>query len=429
VDGTLTSYRAALDYLFARTGGGFKFGLERMEALLAALQMPQRHYASVHIAGTNGKGSSAAIAEALLRAKGLRVGKYTSPHLVDFGERILVDGRPIPPAAVADFVERWTPLVEEVGATFFEATTAMAFDWFARSEADVAIVEVGLGGRLDATNVVHPRAAGVTSIGYDHTEYLGTTLEQIAAEKAGVFKPDVPAVIGESDPEIAALLAERARAAGASDVVIVAEDLPLTDVRVGPRGTTFSLAADGECRRLRTSLAGPHQARNVAFAVALLRAAGGEFATQLDAVAAVLPGIRVPGRFQRVGSFIFDVAHNASGAEVLADTLAAVAPRRPVVAVFCVLRDKDWRGMVGHLAPHVDRFLLTEAPTVPASRAWDVDEVAAFLASSGIEADAVPSFDETLARARQLGKTVLVTGSFHTVGDAMTRLQVSPLAG
>jgi dihydrofolate synthase / folylpolyglutamate synthase len=429
VDGTLTSYRAALDYLFARTGGGFKFGLERIEALLAALRMPQRHYASVHIAGTNGKGSSAAIAEALLRAKGLRVGKYTSPHLVDFGERILVDGRPIPPAAVADFVERWTPLVEEVGATFFEATTAMAFDWFARTEADVAIIEVGLGGRLDATNVLHPRAAGVTSIGYDHMEYLGTTLEQIAAEKAGVFKPDVPAVIGESDPEIATLLAERAHAAGASDIVVVAEQLPPSDVRVSPRGTTFSLAADGERRRLRTSLAGPHQARNVAFAVALLRAAGGEFATRLDAVATVLPGIRVPGRFQRVGSVIFDVAHNASGAEVLADTLAAVAPRRPVVAVFCVLRDKDWRGMVGHLAPHVDRFVLTEAPTVPASRAWDVDEVAAFLASGGIEADAVPSFDEALARARQLGKTVLVTGSFHTVGDAMTRLQVSPLAG
>jgi dihydrofolate synthase/folylpolyglutamate synthase len=429
LDGTLTSYRAALDYLFARTGGGFKFGLERVEALLVALRNPHRRYASVHIAGTNGKGSSAAIAEGLLRAKGLRVGKYTSPHLVDFGERILVDGRPIPPAAVADFVEHWTPLVEDVGATFFEATTAMALDWFARCEADVAIVEAGLGGRLDATNVILPRVAGVTSIGYDHTEYLGNTLEAIAVEKAGVFKPDVPAVIGESDPEIAALLAERARAAGASDIVVVAEDLPPCDIRVGARGTTFSLAAEGEHRRMRTSLAGPHQARNVAFTVALMQAAGGEFAIRLADVASVLPSIRVPGRFQRVGSFIFDVAHNASGAEVLADTLAAVAPRRPVVALFCVLRDKDWRGMVGHLASDVDRFVLTEAPTVPTSRAWDVHEAAAFLASRGIEADVVPPFDVALAHARKIGKTVLVTGSFHTVGDAMARLQVSPLAG
>ena len=429
MDSTLTSYRAALDYLFARTGGGFKFGLERMEALLAALRTPQRHFASLHIAGTNGKGSSAAIAEALLRAKGLHVGKYTSPHLVDFGERIVVDGRPIPPAAVADFVERWTPLVEEVGATFFEATTAMALDWFARSETDVAIVEVGLGGRLDATNVILPRAAGVTSIGYDHTEYLGTTLEAIAIEKAGIFKPDVPAVIGESDPEIASLLAERARAAGASDVVVVGEELPPVDIRVGRRGTRFTLEQRGERRQMQTTLAGPHQAQNVAFTVTLLQAAGGEFATDLGDVAAVLPGIRVPGRFQRVGSFIFDVAHNESGASVLADTLAAVTPRPPVVAVFCVLRDKDWRGMIAQLAPHVGRFVLTDAPTVPASRAWDVDEVAAFLAGTGIEAEVIRSFDQALAQARKLGKTVLVTGSFHTVGDAMARLQVSPLAG
>ena len=429
MDGTLTSYRAALDYLFARTGGGFKFGLERMGALLAALREPQQRFASIHIAGTNGKGSSAAIAEAVLRAKGLRVGKYTSPHLVDFGERIVVDGRPMPAAAVADFVERWTPLVEQVGATFFEATTAMAFDWFARAETDVAVVEVGLGGRLDATNVLVPRAAGVTSIGYDHTEYLGTTLEEIAAEKAGVFKPNVPAVIGETDARIAALLAERARAAGASSVVTVAEDVHPADIRVGARGTSFSLTVGGEHRRMHMALAGAHQAWNAAFTVALLRAAGGEFTTTLDAVGAVLPTVRVPGRFQRVNSFIFDVAHNAGGAEVLAETLAAVIPRRPVVALFCVLRDKDWRGMVGQLAPHVDRFVLTDAPTVPASRAWDLGEVAAFLSGRGIAADAVPVFDDALARARMIGKTVLVTGSFHTVGDAMARLQVSPLAG
>jgi dihydrofolate synthase / folylpolyglutamate synthase len=335
----------------------------------------------------------------------------------------------MPPAAVADFVERWTPLIEEVGATFFEATTAMAFDWFARSDADVAIIEVGLGGRLDATNVLWPRAAGVTSIGYDHMEHLGDTLEAIAREKAGIFKREVPAVIGESDPAISALLAEQAAAAGASDVVVVADDLPPTAVQIDTRGTVFTLEADGERQRLRTTLAGPHQARNIAFTVALLRAAGGEFSVGLDMVASVLPRVRVPGRFQRIGPFIFDVAHNASGAEVLADTLAAVGPRRPIVALLCVLRDKDWRGIIRHLAPHVDRFVVTEAPTVPASRAWDIAEVQAFLAGVGIPVAIVPPFDDALSRARKLGKTVLVTGSFHTVGDAMARLQVSPFAG
>ena len=429
MDGTLTTYRAALDYLFARTGGGVKFGLERTEALLTALRSPQRRFASLHIAGTNGKGSSAAVAEAVLRAKGLRVGKFTSPHLVDFRERMVVDGRPIPATVITEFVERWTPLVEEVGATFFEATTAMAFDWFKRSEADVAVIEAGLGGRLDATNVIAPRAAGVTSIGFDHTEYLGNTLEQIAGEKAGIFKRDVPAVVGESAPEIADLLARCARAAGASDVIVVRDDLPPTDVHVGSHGTTFLLEIDGERQQMRTSLLGAHQARNVAFAAALLRAAGGECAARLSDVAAVLPSVRVPGRFQRAGAYIFDVAHNASGAEVLADTLAAVAPRRPIAVLFCALRDKDWRTMIRQLASHVDHFVLTDTPTAPASRAWDLDDVTSFAADARIDAEAVPRFDDALARARALGQTVLVTGSFHTVGDAMARLQVSPFVG
>jgi dihydrofolate synthase / folylpolyglutamate synthase len=427
VDGTLTSYRAALDYLFARTGGAFKFGLERTEALLAALDAPERRFACLHIAGTNGKGSSAAVAEALLRSRGFRVAKYTSPHLVDFRERIVVDGHPIPASAVTEFVERWTPLIEEVGATFFEATTAMAFDWFSRSSADVAVVEAGLGGRLDATNVLSARAAGVTSIGYDHTEFLGDTLEQIAAEKAGIFKPGVPAVIGEPDARIATFLAARARAAGASDVVLVRERFPTADVNVDAEGTTFVLEVRGERRKLRTGLVGSHQARNVAFAVALLQSAGGRLAPHLSDVEQVLPHVIVPGRFHRFGRFIFDVAHNAHGAEVLAKTLASVAPRRPLAAVFCVLKDKDWPAMTRHLAPHVDRFVLTAAPSAPPGRAWDLEEAAAVLANTGLQTDVQPDFDQALADAEIIAETILVTGSFHTVGDAMARLQVSPV--
>jgi dihydrofolate synthase/folylpolyglutamate synthase len=429
VDGTLTSYRAALDYLFARTGGAFKFGLERTESLLAALDAPQSRFASVHIAGTNGKGSSAAVAEALLRARGLRVAKYTSPHLVDFRERIVVDGRPMPASEVTEFVERWTPVIEALGATFFEATTAMAFDWFARCGADVAVIEAGLGGRLDATNVILPRAAGVTSIGYDHTEYLGETLEEIATEKAGIFKRGVPAVIGDTDPRTASFLAERARAAGAGVVVVVRDEYRASDIRVDGSGTTFALDVRGDRQRLRTRLIGPHQADNVAFAVALLQSAAGELAPRLADVARVLPDVTVPGRFQRLGRFIFDVAHNAHGAEVLGRTLAAVAPPRPVVAVFCVLKDKDWPAMIGHLAPHVDRFVLTEAPSAPPGRAWDLREAAALLADTKLPADLESDFDRALARAERLGATILVTGSFHTVGDAMARLQVSPVPG
>jgi dihydrofolate synthase/folylpolyglutamate synthase len=429
VDSTLTSYRAALDYLFARTGGGFKFGLERTEALLSALRSPQRSFASLHIAGTNGKGSTAAVAEAVLRSKGLRVGKFTSPHLVDFRERMVVDGRPIPAAEIMEFVDRWTPLVEDLGATFFEATTALAFDWFGRSKADVAVIEAGLGGRLDSTNVITPRAAGVTSIGFDHTEYLGNTLEEIAWEKAGIFKQGVPAVIGEIEPTIAHLLAEHARAARASEVIVVPDAMPPRDVRVGPHGTSFVVEWEGERQEMVTSLVGAHQARNAACATALLRAAGGELSATLADVAKVLPQVRIAGRFHRSGPYIFDVAHNASGADVLAHTLAAVRPAAPTAVLFCALRDKDWKAMVIRLAPHVDHFVMTATPTAPASRAWDLDDVMSFCDANGVDAEAVANFDEALVRVRQRARTVLVTGSFHTVGDAMARLQVSPLAG
>lgn len=414
--------RDALDALFARTGGTFRFGLERMERLLAALGDPHRALPVLHVAGTNGKGSTVATAEALLRARGLRVARYTSPHLVEFNERIVVDGEPIPGDAVGDFLERWMPQIEALGATFFEATTAMAFDWIARSGADAAVIETGLGGRLDATNVVRPLAAGVTSIGYDHMEYLGDTLEKIAAEKAGIFKPGVPAVIGETDPRLAALLAGHARDRGASRVVLAASEWGVSDVVVDAEGTAFTLTHEGRPRRLRTALVGEHQARNAAVALALLDAAGGVFAEAARAPAAGLAAVTLPGRFDRRGRFLFDVAHNADGVAVLVRSLRAVTPARPVVAVVCILRDKEWPAMLRRLGEVVDHFVFTDAPTAPASRAWSLAEATRFAEGAGLSHEAVADFDLALERAGARGATVLVTGSFHTVGDAMARL-------
>jgi dihydrofolate synthase/folylpolyglutamate synthase len=421
-------YARALDYLFARTTGPFKFGLDRTIALLDALGNPQRDFPALHIAGTNGKGSSVATAEAILRAKGLRVGAYTSPHLVDFRERIVVDGQYIPERDVVDFVERWTPTVEKIGATFFEATTALAFAHFAAREVDIALIETGLGGRLDSTNVIDPVAAGVTTIDYDHTEYLGDTLEKIAAEKAGIYKPGRPAVIGEHDASLRAVLADHARKAGANPIRVVADECAIDDLSVGPSGTSFTLDALGSRARLQTPLPGRHQAQNVAFALTLLDAAGPAFASTLAEAAGALGSIRIAGRFQRSGKYIFDVAHNPEGAEVLARTLEAVQPQMPIVALFSVLADKDWRQMLRTLSGAVSRFVLTTAPTAPANRAWDLDEVARFAAGESIAVESISDFDDALARAASLGATTLVTGSFHTVGDAMARLQLSPLS-
>jgi dihydrofolate synthase / folylpolyglutamate synthase len=429
VDVALSDYRAALDYLFARTTGAFKFGLDRTRALLSEMGDPHLAVPTLHIAGTNGKGSSVATADALLCAKGLRVARYTSPHLVDFRERIVVAGVPISEHDVVTFIDRWTPTIERIEASFFEATTAMAFLHFATERADVALVETGLGGRLDSTNVVHPRAAGVTSIGYDHMEYLGTTLQAIAREKAGIFKRGTPAVIGEPSAEVAGWLADDARGAGASAVRLVRDETRIDDVVVDGEGTTFTLEAMGDRTTIRTPLPGRHQATNFAFTLLLLDAAGPPYATSVAEAARTAPSITLPGRFQRLGRWIFDVAHNADGARTLATTLASVDGGARVAVLLCVLADKDWRAMMEALRPIASRFILTDAPSAPASRRWSLDEASRHAATLGVEVAQIADFDEALAEAASRDEDTLVTGSFHTVGDAMARLQASPLTG
>jgi dihydrofolate synthase/folylpolyglutamate synthase len=305
----------------------------------------------------------------------------------------------------------------------------MAFDWFARCQVDVAVIETGLGGRLDSTNVVRPVSAGVTAIGIDHVEYLGTTRESIAFEKAGIFKAGAAAVIGEPDPSIADLLEQHAREHGASPIARVWRDAPPTQIAVTEEGTTFDVRLGVEVARLKTPLAGAHQASNTVTALLMLSGAGPPWAVTLGESAQALERVRLPGRFHREGQFIFDVAHNPDGAAVLAATVRAVGVPRPVAALLTVLTDKDWRGVMGALAPVVEVFVLTSAPTAPTSRAWNADEALAYATSRGWHAVLERDFDRAISTASSLAATVLVTGSFHTVGDAMARLQVDPLAG
>ena len=399
-----------------------------MAALLAALGNPQQRYPVFHVAGTNGKGSTVATLDALLRGAGLRVGRYTSPHLVDFSERIVVNGRPMSHVDIATWLNTHDALLHELGTTFFEATTAMALAHFVDAQVDVAIVEVGLGGRLDATNLVYPLAAGVTQIGYDHLEYLGTTLEQIAAEKAGIFKAGAPAVIGETRPEIADVLVARAEAIGARVVLATGRDWQVNDITLSAGGTTFTRHQQGTTRRFTTPLVGEFQAHNTCVALAMLEAAGGAWATIAAGADAGLKDVRIAGRFHHTGRWLFDVAHNADGAATVVANMRAIGLPHPVVAVVTVLRDKDWRGILRAVATVADRVVITMAPTAPVSRAWDLSEVQAWADGTGIPVARVDDFDAALRAAEASGATVLVTGSFHTVGDAMERLQVDPLA-
>lgn len=427
--GASDDYQRALRALFARTTGVWRLGLERVGEFLRRSGDPHRTYPVFHVAGTNGKGSVVTTLDALLRHAGYRVGRYTSPHLVDFRERIVVDGVPMPPSEIVRWLDEKAPLVEELGATFFEVTTAMAFDWFARAGVDVAVIEVGLGGRLDATNVVSPVCAGVTSIGIDHQEFLGDTLTQVALEKAGIYKPGAAAVVGDAQLLVSETLRQAALGAGASPVIAAGQDWTVSDVSVAADGTRFTLhGLFEEPRRLHTALVGTYQAENASTALAMLHAAGEPWAGALRAVDDVLPTIRLAGRFQRVGNWIFDVAHNPDGAHTIGQTLALAPVPRPLLALVTVLRDKDWRGILRELAPAVDGFVISDSPTAPASRRWDANEAAEYARTLGRPVYLSPDFDAAMALAVREAATVLATGSFHTVGDVMERLPVDPLA-
>ena len=428
MDDVLTSYGEAIRALFARTTGGIKPGLERTEALLAKIGSPHRQLAAIHVAGTNGKGSVVATCEALLRAKGFKVGKYTSPHLIDFRERITVNGQPISEADVLSFLEEWMPAAESLGATFFEVTTVLAFDWLAKQNVDFCVIETGLGGRLDSTNVLQPRVATVTSIGLDHTDLLGDTLEAIAGEKAGIFKALAPAVIGEASPEIRDLLERRAGEAGALPVVLLDREYAIQNVKVTTRGTSFSLTHNGERHRVTTPLLGAYQARNAATAIATIAALGDEYLPAPSQISRALAKLFLPGRFERRGRIVFDVAHNPAGARTVARTIADLNLARPRTALIAVLSDKDWRGIIEELVPAIDRFVFTTAPSAPADRKWNPEDARAFAETQGLDAENQPNLDAALASARRGRGTLLVTGSFHTVGDVMSRLHVSPFA-
>lgn len=397
-------YRAALDYLFPRTSQ-IKFGLETTHYLLEVVGNPHRQFEAVHIGGTNGKGSTATLVAEALRAAGHRVGLYTSPHLVSFRERVLVDGIPISPDAVTAWIDHLRPAIESHGATFFEATTALAFADFAARGVTIAVVEVGLGGRLDSTNVLTPLVSAVTHIAIDHQKYLGETLTEIAAEKAGIAKPGVPFVIGEPDPGLAALLESAGRRVTANrdyQPVMVSADQRWD----GPLG-----------------LLGSHQRRNAAVAAAILGQLPRGLRPTTSECAAGFARARMPGRIDRQGKWLFDVAHNPDGMRTLVAALEELKVAGPVHAVVSILGDKAWPEMLVELDRGIDLGILTIAPSAD-SRRWELSWLERWLADpdrprARAKWRLVPDFTEALGVAEQGAGTILVTGSFHTVGDVM----------
>ena len=421
-----------MDALFPGVPTAVDWGLDRMWAALTELGEPHRRYRTLHVGGTNGKGSVASAWASVLRHQGDRAGLYTSPHLCSFRERIMIDGAPVPAPRLLAAAEPLRPLARELGMSFFEASTLLALVVFAEEGVDTACIEVGLGGRLDATNVIEPEVTAITNVALDHQEYLGGSLEEIAAEKAGIIKPGVPVVTAEGRPGVLSVLEDRAARVGAP-LHRIEPWRDIAELRLGHRGTRFSLrTAGGDCLDLETPLPGAHQAANAALAVRALQLL--PRSPSPDAMRAGVASVRWPGRGQvhRAGDlhYIFDVAHNRAAVGALARVLADLAPPRPLIVLAGILGDKDWSRMLPPLVDLADRVVFTIPASAPPERNWDPRAVASEV-GDGVPIQVVDEVAAAVDRATAMAGngTVVVTGSCHTVGDALQILGVSPFGG
>ncbi|MGH7256539.1 MAG: bifunctional folylpolyglutamate synthase/dihydrofolate synthase [Nitrospirales bacterium] len=430
------SYQSCLEYLYGLQKYGIKLGLENIRTLLARLDHPHDRYPALHIGGTNGKGSTAAMAAAMLQAAGLRVGLYTSPHLIEFRERIQVGGVPISDAAVTDLTERLRrTALADLNPTFFEFTTALAFRYFAEMQVEVAVIEVGMGGRFDATNVVTPLVTAITNVALDHQAHLGETIEAIAFEKAGIIKPSVPIVTGRLAPESLRVI-ER-----------IVADRQAPWWRLGREFRTKGETTTGFAYRgpqlsvegLTCPLAGAHQMDNAACALALVEA-GAPLGLRVPAAALQegLRRVRWEGRLEVLEAHphvVVDGAHNPAAAEAVAAYVRAYQRLHPgsrAILVVGMMRDKDQRGFFDVVLPTADAVVLTQA-TMP--RAATVEELRTAVTGRIESVYAVPSPAEALAIAKRLATSedlICITGSLMLVGElkALARgCEVSPIRG
>ncbi len=429
-------YATTLEFLYGLQRHGIKLGLETIRALLARTGAPERAYPSLHIGGTNGKGSTAAMAASMLQAAGYRVGLYTSPHLLDFRERIQVNGI----AIAEDQVATWTDRLRSAARggqspTFFEFTTAMAFHHFAAEQVDVAVLEVGMGGRFDATNVVVPAVSAITNVARDHEQYLGHDLASIAFEKAGIIKQAVPVVLGELGAEAARVIRSVA-AVRHAPCRALGEHFRYQGEDTGPFAF---LGAQRVIEGLRCGLRGDHQLANAACAVELVTVMA-ETGLQVpeSAIRRGLAQVSWEGRLEIAETrpiLLLDGAHNPAAARVVASYLGQFRRAHPaarVIAIIGMMRDKDRTGFFEELALVCDECIVTE-PSLP--RASSVDELVASLKRPEAVTHRVPVPADALARARRLAAPedlICVTGSLMLVGEVKALLRgcgLSPIRG
>jgi dihydrofolate synthase/folylpolyglutamate synthase len=415
------NYREALDFLFDLELFGVKLGLTNITKFLNRLGNPQNCYPTVHVAGTNGKGSTAAMIEAMLVENGYKVGKFTSPHLVDYRERFRINKRKVSEEFVAEFVADHKEHITKDRITFFETATALAFQLFKDEDVDVAIAEVGLGGRLDATNVLVPSVSVITQLALDHLKVLGNTMEKIATEKAGIIKQSVPVVTSATDHRAIDILASVAGQRGASiERLLPEKNYRVEDVSLRETRFTYSRNSDPS-RSFETNMSGAHMAENAALGLLsldVLRDAGIINRTDMSRIG--LRNVHWPGRFHVVEGdtrVIFDVAHNPHGMNALAENLEAVFPGKKFIVVLGVLQRRDFALLFEKIARFSRKLVICRPKT---SRAAIMEELVQRAIANRMEftviEDAAAACDSAEREAANDGCFV-VTGSHFTVGE------------
>ena len=431
---TETAYNQALDYLYSFVDYSLKhiselakaeFNLDRMFALMAELGNPQKKYPIIHVAGTKGKGSVAALCASALKAADHKAGLYTSPHLWDYTERIQINGEPISHAELVKLVEQVKPAVAKIPKlTTFEITTALGLLAFAENDLNAAVVEVGLGGRLDATNIVVPNVSVITSLSYDHTAVLGNTLAEIAGEKAGIIKESIPVV---SAPQLDEALQVLERVAKEKDCpfVLVGKDVTFERLISSLDGQSlrlssfhFPISTQSHAIELTIPLLGVHQVENAAIAYAALKTSGIPISD--EAIQQGFAQVRWPARFEilrRDPPVVIDSAHNRDSARRLRETLDEYFLAIPVILIFCALEDKDISGMLEELKPRLECVVATRAdhPRAPSAE-WMAEQVK----KAGIPVESVVPVEKALERALELAgnqKLVLSAGSVAFAGE------------
>jgi dihydrofolate synthase/folylpolyglutamate synthase len=421
------NYNEVLDYLFSMEKFGLKLGLTNITKFLSKIGNPHNSFDSIHVAGTNGKGSTVAIMESILIAAGYRIAAYTSPHLVDFRERIKINGRFIDKKYVADFINDNLKKIEKLQLTYFEVVTGLAFSYFKDEKVDVALIETGLGGRLDATNVINPKVTVITNVATEHTKWLGFKIREIAAEKAGVIKPGVPVVTAAVNFDARKVIRQTCEQQK-SNLVSVFDETQWVIKEITRDSTEMDIfTRSNKYYNLRLQLPGRHQLENAMSGLIALELLEDHTGIKISSpsVAAGFRNIKWDGRLQRISDnpdIILDVAHNPAALGRIREYFSEFFEDKKVIAVFGILSDKDYKQMLEELDRIADIIILTRPMT---DRAADPEMLAKEIPKNGFNINVIPMVDDAYRSAKEIAEkddVILVTGSHFTVGEVLSHL-------